>query len=340
MKNGSTLAAAALLLGIAVTDLAPAGPITGEESQRQARVLEQLTKALAAETTDAARFTHIARVMSNERDVDLRRRVLETAMKIPGLDLEKFLTDLLTSEEDAGLRSQAATTLGLVGSEKCLNTLAQVAWDDHTTRVQIGDLVGQSSARRAATFAIAELAGRFPKLADDAARKLRALPVVDDVKDNEGLADARVQALYQITRDAALLKPFYERLKSSDAKERERGVIAFRFLKLKAAPAELVNTLKDSSPDVRSWSALVLGEVGDPKTADVLLRVAVDTKEATGVRCNAIFALGHMKIASAADAMEKLLTDAEPSVQTNAAVALYRITGKKVKQFPEGYKAD
>jgi HEAT repeat protein len=221
-----------------------------------------------------------------------------------------------------------------------LTTLAQVARDDRTTRVQIGDLVGQSSARRPATFAIAELAVRFPKLADDAAGKLRALPVVEDVKDNEGLADARVQALYQITRDDALLKPFYERLKSSDAKDRERGVIAFRFLKLKAAPAELVNTLKDPSPGVRSWSALVLGEVGDPKTADMLLRVAGDTREAAGVRCNAIFALGRMKVASAADAMEKLLTDAEPSVQTNAAIALYRITGKKVKQFPEGYKAD
>jgi hypothetical protein len=73
MKKGSILAAAALLLGITVADLSLAGPVTGEESQRQARVLEQLTKALAAETTDAAKFTHIARVMNNERDVNLRR---------------------------------------------------------------------------------------------------------------------------------------------------------------------------------------------------------------------------------------------------------------------------
>jgi HEAT repeat protein len=340
MKNWPTLVAAGLLLGSATANLSSAGPISAEEARRQTQVLEQLRKALDAETSDAGKFTRIARVMKDERDVNLRRRILDVAAHIPGAELEQFLTDLLATEEDAGLRSEAATTLGLVGSEKCLPTLARVAGNDRTTAIVIGDVGGQSSARRAATFALAELAARFPKVADDAVARLRALPVVDDAKDNEGLADARAQALYQITRDNALLKLFYERLKSSDAKERERGVIAFRFLKLKAAPAELVNTLKDASADVRSWSALVLGEVGDPKTADVLLRVAADRKEEAGVRCNAIGALGRMKVAAAAETMEKLLTDPSPAVQTNAAIALYRITGKKTKQFPEGYRAD
>jgi HEAT repeat protein len=340
MKHWPTLAAAGLLLGTVAAGLSAAGPVSAEEGRRQTQVLEQLKKALGAETTDAGKFTQIARVMKDERDVNLRRRILETATHIPGPDLERFLTDLLATEQDAGLRSQAATTLGLLGSEKCLATLARVAAKDPTTTVLIGDIGGRSSARRAATFALAELAARFPKVADDAVAQLRALPAADDAKDNEGLADARLQSLYQITRDDALLKPFYERLKSGDAKERERGVVAFRFLKLKAAPAELVNTLKDGSADVRSWAALVLGEVGDSKTADVLLRVAGDTKEEAGVRCNAIGSLGHMKVAAAAELMEKLLTDPSPAVQANAAVALYRITGKKVKQFPEGYRAD
>jgi HEAT repeat protein len=278
--------------------------------------------------------------MRDERDVNLRRRVLDTATQIRGPDLEKFLTNLLTSEEDAGLRSQAATTLGQIGSEKCLTTLARVARSDRTTRVQIGDIVGESSARRAATFAIAELVRRFPKLADEAAGKLRALPAVEDVKDNESLADARAQALYQITRDKALLKPFQERLRSKDAKERERGVIAFQFLGLKEAPAEVVKALKDTNSGVRSWSALVLGRIGDPKTGAALMTIAGDAKEEASVRCNAIFALGHMKVAAAADLMEKLLLDPSPSVQTNAAIALYRITGKKVKEFPKGYRVD
>ena len=340
MKSRPTLAVATLFLGIAVADLSLAGPITREESRRQAQVFEGLKKALAAETSDAARFAHIERVMKGERDVNLRRRILDAAAQIPGPDLETFLTNVLTGDEDAGLRSQAATTLGRMGSEKCLATLAQAARSDRTTRVQVGDVGGQSSARRAATFAIAELVVRFPKLAGDAAGKLRALPVVDDAKDNEGLADARAQALYQITHDNALLKPFHERLRSADARERARGVTAFQFLKLREAPAEVVNALKDASPGVRRSSALVLGRIGDPKAGAALMAVAGDTKEEASVRCNAIYTLGHMKTAAAADLMEKLLTDPRPAVQTNAAVALYRITGKKVKQFPKGYRAD
>jgi HEAT repeat protein len=332
--------AAALLLGIATADLSLAGPVTAEEAQRQAQVLDQLKKALAAETTDAAKFTHIARTMKDEPDVNLRRRILDTATGIPGSELEKFLTSLLTTEKDAGLRSKSATTLGLMGSEKCLTTLAEVAKNDRTTRMQIGDIVGQSSARRAATFAIAEFGSRHPKLANAAAGELRALPVVHDPRDNEGLADARAQALYQITRDKVLLKPFYERLQSKDAREREGGVIAFRFLKLKAAPAEIVNALKDTNAGVRGWSALVLDEIGDPKTAAALMTVAGDVKEDVSARCNAISALGHMKSAAAAELMEKLLKDPNLSVQTNAAIALFRITGKKVKQLPEGYKVD
>jgi hypothetical protein len=38
--------------------------------------------------------------------------------------------------------------------------------------------------------------------------------------------------------------------------------------------------------------------------------------------------------------MEKLLTDPARWVRGNAAIALERITGKKVKQLAEGYRVD
>ena len=53
--------------------------------------------------------------------------------------------------DDVSFTLNQGETLGLVGSEKCLATLAQVAGNDRTTGVQIGDIGGQSSARRAAT---------------------------------------------------------------------------------------------------------------------------------------------------------------------------------------------
>ncbi len=343
MTNCSALAAAAVLLGIAAANLSvaqSAEPISGDALQRQAQVLDQLTKTLAAEKTDGAKFAKVERAMKDTQDVNLRRRILDIAVRIPGPDLEKFLTDLLASEDDSGIRIEAVKTLGLTGSEKCCSTLVQAAKNDRTTRIQIGDIVGQSSARRAATFAIAELAARFPKLADDAAGKLRSLPAIEDPKDRESLSDARIQALYQVTRDESLLAPFVERLRSKDAKVRVSGVVAFRFLKLKVAPPELVSALSDADSDVQSWAGLTLGEIGDPKTAPVLIAVAVDAKKDVGLRCSAIGALGRMKAAAAPEPMRKLLADESEAVQVQAAIALYRLTGEKVKQFPAGYNAD
>jgi len=334
MKTRSALAAIMLFLVFATTDLSFAKPPSREEVQRQAQVIEALTKSLAAEKTDAAKFALIERAMAEVNGVMLRRKILEVAVKVPGPELDAFLAGVLASDEDAGVRSEAATALGKVGGDKQLGVLADTAKNDRTSSILIGDIGGQSSARRAATFAIAELAARFPKLADEAAAKVRELPLVHDPMDREGLADARAQALYQITRDDALLKPFYERLKSKDANERVNGVVAFQYFKLKAAPAEIIATLKDDSPDVRSWSALVLGRIGDPKTAETLMATAGDAKEDASVRCNAVYSLGQMKSAAAAGLMEKLLADPQVSVQSNAAIALYRITGKKVPQFP------
>ncbi len=328
------------VVSLLLASVALAGPvnISPEEHDRQARVLDQLKKAVAAETGDAARLVVVVRLMKEEKAVDVRGQALELATQIPGADLDAFLTALLANEPDAGLRGRAAAALGHLGSEKCLAALADCAANDRTTDVESGCIVGRSSARRAATFAVAELAARHPKIADEAAAKLRALSPV--AKDNEGLADARVQALYQITHDEELLKPFFARLKSKDGEERANGVVAFRFLNLKKAPPEVVAALDDASPDVASWAALVLGEIGDAKTAPPLMAIAGDAKKDVGLRCNAIGALGRMKVADASDLMERLLTDDDQRVVTNAAISLHRITGKKVKQFPEGYRDD
>jgi len=314
------------------------GPITGPEFERQTEVLEQLKKSVAATKDDADKFAIIAGVMSAEKDANFRRKVLTIALEIKGPAQEAFFISILTTDEDAGIRSLAATTLGKTGSEKCLPALAKAAASDRPSMMLIGDVGGQSNARRSATFAIAELAQRFPKLADKAAEDLRALPDKEDPKDNESLADARRQALYQVTRDESLLKPFLERLKSTNPGERMDGANAFQFLELKQAPDELVKALQDDDAGVRSNVALVLGRIGDPKTAPALIAIAADAKAERGVRVNAITSLGQMRAPAAADLMEQLLKD--PTVAANAAIALYRITGKKVEQFPAGYNAD
>jgi HEAT repeat protein len=261
MKTAAALAAVALLLGRNVA--APAGPPTLEESRRQAQALEQLKKSLDEEATAAGKLAVLTRLMKNEPAVEVRRAALDLGTTLPAPELDTFLTGVLGGDEDAGIRSQAATLLGRHGSEKCLPALARAAATDRTTAIDVGCFRGQSSARRAATFAIADLVARFPRLADDAAGWLRALEPADEPR-GEGLADARIQALYQVTGDKELLKPFYERLRSRDAKVRAEGVVAFRFLKLKAAPPELIAALKDDDAEVRSWAVLVVGEIEGP----------------------------------------------------------------------------
>jgi HEAT repeat protein len=270
----------------------------------------------------------------------VRRVVFEYIPTPPDAAIDRFLADVLIGDADAGIRSLAAKALGTHGTEECLPALAKAAATDEVTEVRMGCIVGKGTARRAATFAIAQLAARHPKLADKAATALRELTPPADPKDAESLADARAQALYQVTGDEKLLAPFLERFRSQDAKVRASGAVALQFFKLKVAPPELVKALSDADAGVRSWAALALGEIADPKTVPVLLAVAGDPKQDAQVRCNVIHSLGRMKAAAATELMRKLLADDKEVVQVQAAIALYRLTGAKAKQFPAGYNAD
>ena len=144
--------------------------------------------------------------------------------------------------------------------------------------------------------------------------------------------------LFILTQDEELLKPFFERLRNEDPKIRERGVVAFRFLKLTQAPQELVKLLGDSSPDVQSWVALVLGEIGDPQTIPILIEAATATDRDRRVRCNAIGSLGDMRATQAEPILRDLLAD--ESVKAVAAIALSRISGERHPLVPEGYNLE
>jgi HEAT repeat protein len=267
-----------------------------------------------------------------------RRQLIETVRKSGGREWETILIGVAQDDPDAGIRQQAATLLGHNGTERALDTLLQMAGTDPRTDMLMGCIATQATARRQAIFALAELAQRLPHVKDKIVAGLQALKDLPD--DNESLPDARLQSLYQITADGKLIEPFFDRLKSNDPKERERGVVAVRFLKLQKASPLLVALLKDENADVRSWTAMVLGEIGDPATVRPLMAVAEDRNAGSGARANAVYSLGRMKATEAAPLLEKLLHDSDPSIPSNAAVAFYRVTGKKVAQFPEGYNAD
>jgi HEAT repeat protein len=304
------------------------------------KLIANLKAELATEVTTAGKAAALRRAYESEPSPDVRRILFEHIPAAPDATIDRFLADVLIGDADAGIRSLSAKTLGTHGTAQCLPDLAKAAATDKVTEVRMGCIAGQGTARRAATFAIAQLAARYPNLANEAATTLRKLTPTADPKDSESLADARAQALYQATRDEKLLAPFLERLRSRDAKVRESGAVAFQFFNLKVAPPELVKALSDADAGVRSWTALALGEIADPKTVPVLMAVAADPKQDAGLRCNVICALGRMKAAAATELMRKLLADERGAVQVQAAIALYRLTGEKTKQFPAGYNAD
>ena len=330
----------AMLFVVLAATHSAGGPPSREEGERREKLTAGLKAALAAETTAAGKAAVLAKAYAAEPSPDVRRVVFDSLPTTPDAALDAFLTGVLAGDADAGLRSLAAKGLGAQGTARSLPALATAAAGDQTTEFQMGCMVGKGTARRAATFAIAELAGRHPDIKDKATAVLKALTPPADPKDNESLANARVQALYQVTREETLLAPFTEQLRSKDAKVREHGAVALQYFKLTSAPPELVAALTDPAEGVRSWAGLVLGGIGDPKTVPALMAQAGDAKKDVGSRCNAIHALGRMKSAPATDLVRKLLADENPAVQSQAAIALYRLTGEKVKQFPSGYNAD
>jgi HEAT repeat protein len=317
-----------------------AEPPMRQEVLRREAMIHHLQDTLVGDQPAAEKAEAITQLMAAEANPSARRMILDAAVQAKGLDFDALLTRILADDLDAGIRSRAATALGGLGSKKTLAALVLAAAEDPTTELRIGDIGGRSSARRDAMFAIAALVGRYPDLAESAAAELGSLKTPEEATDSQSLADARVQALYRITHNDALLRPFYDRLRSEDAATRVRGVTALQYCGLKSAPAELTATLDDESAEVRSWVALVLGRIADPATVPLLLAAAADPKRDAGLRCNAIHSLGWMRAAQATDTIRKLLTDENKAVQIQAAIALYRITGEKVAQFPQGYNAE
>ncbi|HUS46985.1 MAG TPA: efflux RND transporter permease subunit, partial [Phycisphaerae bacterium] len=301
----------------------PTGGMPGtEESARRRAALADLDEALAKASAEAGRLKLLSDAMRAEPASDVRRQMLSRANLLSDPAQEAWMLEILKDAPDCHLRGAAAVRLGKIGSRKAVEPLITAACHDKKTCGWMGCMRMEGTARRSAIFALAELAARLPKTQPRILKALRELPVKIDKADRESLGDARLQALYQLTGDAKLIQPFFQRLKDGDAEVRKRGVVAFRFLKLRKAPKELISRLTDSSADVRSWAALVLGEIGDPVAAESLMKAAADAGNTRGTRANAIVSLKRMRIDKAASLFEKLTRDSDEVVASHASAAL------------------
>lgn len=170
-------------------------PLSREEFERQQQVLARLREVAASDASEDDKSAVLRRILAAETDPNLRRQVLLIAVGLGAASREALLLAVLAEESDAGVRSEAARLLGKHGSEQALTLLAQTAASDRTSKVQVGDIRSESSARRAATFALAELGQRLPAARGEVVKVLEALPDVENVQDRESLYDARRQAI-------------------------------------------------------------------------------------------------------------------------------------------------
>jgi HEAT repeat protein len=292
-----------------------------------------IKSSLTSHRTASDKMHFLGKALDRSSNVHVGEKILELAEQVGGPDLETLLIHVVQDSTEVRLRIIACRKLAQYGTPSCIDPLLKCAEKDPTGPYQIGCMRGQGNARRNAYFALAEIGLRLQEERKRIADAIQELPVTA-----EDLNDPKIQTLYILTGNADLLKPFYSRLESPNPETRKRGVVAFRFLKLKRAPKELVDLIDDHEQTVRSWVALVLGEIGDPATVPVLVKAATNQDLDRNTRCNAIGSLGRMKAKEAKPVMQGLLND--ESVKVNAAIALSRITGVRHPLVPEGYGLD
>lgn len=103
-------------------------------------------------------------------------------------------------------------------------------------------------------------------------------------------------------------------------------MVAFRFIELGKVPQEVVARLADRDAEVRSWAALVLGEIGDPAVVPALMAAAENTRLDRATRANAIVSIRSLKATAALDLMKRLTADSDKVVAHHAAAAVKSLT--------------
>src|SRR4051812_17419190 len=109
-----------LSLSVLAVGLARGGPPLREEGEQREKLVATLKAALAAEATAAGKAAALGRAYKAASSPDVRLVVFEHLPKPPDPAIDRFLTDVLTGDPDAGIRSLAATALGTHGTDRCL----------------------------------------------------------------------------------------------------------------------------------------------------------------------------------------------------------------------------
>ncbi len=96
-----------------------------------------------------------------------------------------------------------------------------------------------------------------------------------------------------------------------------------------AAVPSLMKAAKDlENPRIQKWSLQALGEIGDKKSAPLLLKALSDKR--MNIRLHAIKGLSKMKLKRAAKSIALLLNDESGGIRVNALYALINLNDSSV----------
>jgi HEAT repeat protein len=141
--------------------------------------------------------------------------------------------------------------------------------------------------------------------------------VVENVYGNDG---ADVTALEIDNTQDRQLQEQLERLRNTDAYERQRAAIALGNLDNPEAVEPLMNALKDEDVFVRNFAAKSLGDLGDSRAVDALIQAMDD--ENLLVRRSAVIALGDLGSSKAVDPLIEKVKNGDDIVRRAAVEAL------------------
>lgn len=238
------------------------------------------------------------------------------------------------SDRDAGVRLEAAQSLGQMEDTAAVAALARALRND-----------ADASVRKMAAWALGniESSDAVPALVhalrNDRDLEVRrtsvwALGQIEDASAVEALSEAlksgdvemRQQAAWALgeIEDASAVSALAAALRDSDAEVRKQSVWALGQIESPAAVAPLSAFVNDSNIEVRKQVAWALGQIEDADAVPALSRMVREDKDAR-VRETAAWALGQIESSTALPALFVALKDGSADVRSHAAWALGQI---------------
>ncbi|MCI0486522.1 MAG: HEAT repeat domain-containing protein [Blastocatellia bacterium] len=241
--------------------------------------------------------------MDSDKDGDQDQQASGQETAAQKQELKSRIVDafiMALKDEDAGVRQQAASSLGSSGDPRAVEPLMAAARDanSHVRQQAIASL-GDLSDKRAVDIVLTALKDESPHVRQQAAAALGDL------------------------RDGRAVDPLIAALKDENTHVRQQVVAALGDLGDKRAVEGVILALKDENPHVRQQAAASLGDLRDPRALMPLIAAAKDANPY--VRSQVISALGDLGDSRAVDVLIAALKDGNAYVRKQAAAALAEI---------------